>query len=675
MTEAEAPTARATLGRRLRFVELASDAPPPDPTTDVVVLDTAWTPSSDDRPDLHPLRETLHAVFAAVDLFAETQLQLDDWAARASAVERFTVDGVSWWFRVRMVVRWGLHERLIWSHVLASLLTAGHTHVEVPRSRPALADVALAVAHDRPLKVELVGEAIDQKRRRRRRRRARLMSVAGARSVVRRVARGVRRRLRPIVGWRPPITRKAIVAQRRAVLDDRMERLLADAHSVLSVASARFFQVIRIGDRDRFADPHLALVLDRLASTGVPHLTVALASDERMDTAWAYLAADDRLVPRTTVASRWAIPDDRSAQVSVVAASIAEAADVPLVVVGCDLGPWLHGAVATHAGAWLEGQLRWSGWAERFMADLRPRALFIDHEGVRTLWMAAARRLGIPIIAVQHGIINRHNMEYLHDRQAGLLIPDLTCVYGPYERQILLEFGGYRPDEVVITGSSRADPNVSRLPATPTERDDVRRELGVRAEHRMLVVSVAHNPVAGDMYSVERVASLLGGPMPGIHVVFKLHPRERSNAPYEAVLEGLARARGYEPPAMSSVRDFDLYRLLRSADAHLGFYSTVLTDAIVAGTPNLIAVGQAFGDMLDYIPSRVAVPVASVEELRAFMRDPRPLDPLNREAFLALHFQAGDTTGRIVDALNSLPDPADLRRATDRRSDQPAAGQ
>ena len=171
----------------------------------------------------------------------------------------------------------------------------------------------------------------------------------------------------------------------------------------------------------------------------------------------------------------------------------------------------------------------------------------------------------------------------------------------------------------------------------------------------MLVVSVAHNPVAGDMYSVERVASLLGGPMPGIHVVFKLHPRERSDAPYEAVLR-VSRGPGLQPPAMSSVRDFDLYRLLRSADAHLGFYSTVLTDAIVAGTPNLIAVGQAFGDMLDYIPARVAAPVASVEEVRAFMRDPTPLDPADREAFLALHFRTGDTTGRIVDALHSLLD-------------------
>ena len=167
--------------------------------------------------------------------------------------------------------------------------------------------------------------------------------------------------------------------------------LLTDERSVLSIASARFFQVIRIGDRDRFVDPHLALVLDRLASTGVPHVTVALASDERSDTAWAHLAADDRVVPRTTIAARWGLPEDHADRVSGVAASIAEAADVPLDVVGCDLGP---GCTEPSRATPVPGSRASSaGWRGRALhGDLRPRALFIDHEGVRTLWMAAARR-------------------------------------------------------------------------------------------------------------------------------------------------------------------------------------------------------------------------------------------------------------------------------------------
>ena len=55
--------------------------------------------------------------------------------------------------------------------------------------------------------------------------------------------------------------------------------------------------------------------------------------------------------------------------------------------------------------------------------------------------------------------------------------------------------------------------------------------------------------------------------------------------------------------------DIDLYRLLRAADAHLGMHSTVLTDAVVVGTPNLIATVDAYTDILGYIPAGVARPV------------------------------------------------------------------
>ena len=84
------------------------------------------------------------------------------------------------------------------------------------------------------------------------------------------------------------------------------------------------------------------------------------------------------------------------------------------------------------------------------------------------------------------------------------------------------------------------------------------------------------------------------------------------------------------------------------SDAHLGFHSTVLTDAVVVGTPNLIAMVQAFSDLLDYGGSGVARPVHDVEDVRAAMRDPSPPDPDSRRAFLDRHFLAGDAGGRIV---------------------------
>ena len=104
---------------------------------------------------------------------------------------------------------------------------------------------------------------------------------------------------------------------------------------------------------------------------------------------------------------------------------------------------------------------------------------------------------------------------------------------------------------------------------------------------------------------------------------------------------------------MTVVKDVDLYRLLRAADAHLGLHSTVLTDAVVAGTPNLIAIVEARTDILGYVAAGVAEPVHDVDEVRVAMRDPRPPSADARRAFLEEHFSHGDASERIVEAIRA----------------------
>ena len=132
---------------------------------------------------------------------------------------------------------------------------------------------------------------------------------------------------------------------------------------------------------------------------------------------------------------------------------------------------------------------------------------------------------------------------------------------------------------------------------------------------RLLVVSVAHNDL-GDLDAAELLERMLGAGIPGTHIVVKLHPQDRSVPGHVRFLRALARAHGAPEPAVSVVRDIDIYRLLRAADAHLGEHSTVLTDAVVANLPNMIAVGQAFEDALGYVAAGVAVPVSNAEDVR-----------------------------------------------------------
>jgi hypothetical protein len=93
---------------------------------------------------------------------------------------------------------------------------------------------------------------------------------------------------------------------------------------------------------------------------------------------------------------------------------------------------------------------------------------------------------------------------------------------------------------VVVTGSPRVDPDRALRPASQDERDEVRRELRVEDGDRLLVISAARNPVGDEIHSVNMVARVLDGPLPGVHVVVKLHPEAEGGEHYEALRPVLA---------------------------------------------------------------------------------------------------------------------------------------
>ena len=77
---------------------------------------------------------------------------------------------------------------------------------------------------------------------------------------------------------------------------------------------------------------------------------------------------------------------------------------------------------------------------------------------------------------------------------------------------------------------------------------------------------------------------------------------------------------------------------------------TVLTDAVMAGTDNLIARVEASGDLLGYVAAGVARPITRVADLRAALERPQPAHPAARRTFIEDHFRPGDASDRIVDA-------------------------
>lgn len=645
---------------RLVFVATPQDASPPRSYTTYVVLDTAWTPVPDDRGDVIPVRPLAGEALRRADLFEEALSRLDAWGRDVRIVDRLTVHDVTYWYRLREMAWHWLHERLIWERVIAG--TAGSTTpttIVVPEQETALLEVAAAVGRERGIDivVQLAAPAMDADSAR----------VAGGPETARVDLARLRDRLRRLVGGAPHRAPRsgraaaphagsgrgdpATVAQRADFLADRVRTLGAQSPDpILVLTNTRLQQ--RIGDPEarRVEDPNLGTVIARLRQVGLDPVVMGLGLDQSRDADWQIIESHPRLLPQS-VLRKWRRPEESDPTATdLIRDRVRSAASVPLVVHGVDLAPaltaWMGEQAAIVVGTILRQVPRIGGLVD----ELRPRAIVLTYEGIQTQWLKVARDRSIPTFAVQHGMLYATHPGYCHPRDPRLLLPDATFVTGPFERDVLLQHGGYEPDEVVVVGSPRLemdDPkDADPLPAR--EREATRRELGVTGNSRMLVISTGFLPLHRRFVLAATLERLFGQPVPGVHVVFKQHPGEEDEGPYRQLLGGLARAGGFAPPPISVVRDVDLYRLLRAADAHLGLHSTVLTDAVAVRTPNLIAVDQAHADLLGYVAAGVARPVRDANDLRAALEDLRPPDQAARQAFLAAHVEAGPASERIV---------------------------
>jgi hypothetical protein len=642
---------------RLVFVDRREDAPPPADGTDVVVIDPAWTPGATERADIAPLRPILQAVLDEHDVIHASLELLDAWAESAHLADGFTADGVTWWFQVRMLLRWDAHELVLWLHVLDRLAPADrYDTIEVAKTWPALAAAARSRGGARRSRTRVIVPGAPGAVRR-----AGGTFLRGAERVPgigrawRLGVRGVRglRHGAGLLRWLSP--GRPARGSRLGSLDRRLGSILDRPAAVLAVTWPRAFQEVVAPDGTRRrVDPQLQPPLARLSAEGRPVVAVGLGLDHRREADGPLLEADPTLLPESLLTGRYLRPLDVLLDSTQLARNVARAGRVRAEIAGTDLGPAFGALAEPYTGAWLDWQRLRLRWAERLLRELRPGALLTNREGSRTAWLAAADRLRIPTVAVQHGMIFPGNPEYCHAAHPKATRPGTTCVFGEYERDLLVNEAGYPPANVVVTGSPRGGvPDATPEPGDPADRDAVRRELGVADGNRLLVVSVAHNRVLGELHAFAMLARLLGGSLPGVHVAIKLHPQDDAEPRHASMLRDLARAGGWPPAIVTTVRDIDLFRLLRAADAHLGQYSTVLSDAVVSGTPNMIAVGQAYADALGYVAARVAVPVRSVDDVRAFLADPRPPAPEDRAAFLAAHFRAGDAAGRIADILRA----------------------
>jgi hypothetical protein len=476
-------------------------------------------------------------------------------------------------------------------------------------------------------------------------------------SLIRRIARRIRRTVGASAGRGSASTtgaREGVAGKPSiAFLRDRLAALERETEPRLLVVANHVPQRIETATGPRFMNAYLGPIADRLRGTRLEPIHVDMKSRRSDPPSFERMTGPgtERTLPADVLRVDEPPVDQAAAARALETARSIAAIDVAVPIAGIDLGPGLAAQVSAEAATWFPAKHQAIARMRALIDRLPVAGILIADEYHRQDWMAAASGAGLPIAAVQHGLIYRRHNGYMHaNRPPQLHLVDRTYVFGRWERDLLVERSVYRDDEVRVGGSPRLD--VGR-PAGADDRAAVRRELGVAANARMVVLSGTHGAIYRRFHYPVALADLFDRPIPDIHVVVKLHPAETDEGPYRAVIEGVARARGFQPPPITVVQSVDLYRVLGAADAHLGIHSTVLTEAVVVGTPNLLATGVRGGDLLGYLDAGVALPVADGGDLIAALDRVADgaITPEARAAFVAQHFEPGSASERIADDL------------------------
>lgn len=260
------------------------------------------------------------------------------------------------------------------------------------------------------------------------------------------------------------------------------------------------------------------------------------------------------------------------------------------VVDGCDLWSLVEEELRGVADLQFPWSARAMDEAGAALDALRPEVAFTYAEagGWGRALLLEARRRGIPTVALQHGFIYRHWLNYLHEpdemrpsganpADRGFPRPDCTLIFDEFTREHLEARGHFPAESLRVTGSVRLDAIVSAARAfDPAAQSALRAQLGAGADTPIAVVAAKYVQLGGAFAALVEAARA----MPEIRLVVKPHPAEGAQ-PYLEASQGVANV-VLAPPSVG------LGQLTSVASALVTANSTAAIEAMPLGVPTLV---------------------------------------------------------------------------------------
>lgn len=305
--------------------------------------------------------------------------------------------------------------------------------------------------------------------------------------------------------------------------------------------------------------------------------------------------------------------------------------------------------------------------AKRMIEIENPDLILVENEyGIfeRAL-VIAAKLKGIPVLAIQHGVIHPYHRGYMHAkneispkgsvRSPYCPIPDKTAVYGEYYKELLTKVSAYPEDSVVVTGQPRYD--ILYYANEIYSREEFLKKYKINPENKIILWTTQSHGLSykENIKNLKAIFNTMQE-LKNVTLVIKQHPGEREEHT-KLIKKYLNKYKNVD--AVLVPKDADTYELLFFCDLLIVRHSTTAMEAVALNKPVIVLNLSGEPDGVDYVEEGVALGVYKEEDLKSaiekLLNDDSELAK-NRRQYIEKHLYKidGKATERVVNLITQM---------------------
>ena len=270
--------------------------------------------------------------------------------------------------------------------------------------------------------------------------------------------------------------------------------------------------------------------------------------------------------------------------------------------------------------------------------------------------LIAGREKGVPVVAIQHGIITPTHRGYMfgEEEKGKVILPDMTCVYGQYHYDLITRNSIYEPTQVTVTGQPRYDIlyHAERI----YSKEQFLKTYSINPAHKIVLWATQCHGLTDEenKKNFEAVFKTMES-LEDVTLVIKQHPGEGEL--YSKLIEKWLKA--FKIHAVLTPKSSDTYEQLFVCDVMMTKNSTTAMEAIALDKPVVVLNLSGEPDVVDYVPEGVALGVYREEDLNptllTLLKDSSKLGE-NRKKYIEKYLYKidGKASERVVNVMETL---------------------